>query len=229
MFWSIIPLLENKRTWEGVSWGVCGEDAVLDGDWGRNCKFDEGQTTYRLQAPSAEASSISISSRRVRPLLKATRVKLSITSLLKDTFNYAPLSWDHFFHELRVSLACALRNGTNRSTCCFLPPIKAPVDRLRQLLVCAPLMHLEEDDEHGGGGSKWEEEGYRDKGEKNMHMNPEGLMCLHYLGCDLSPTSSTSITHHIHKRATDLGSPVTHSYYLNWIKSVQISGAKLPH
>lgn len=39
---------------------------------------------------------------------------LSITSLLKDTFNYAPLSRDHFFRELCVSLACALRNGTTR-------------------------------------------------------------------------------------------------------------------
>lgn len=62
-----------------------------------------------------------------------------------------------------------------------------------------------------------------------MHMNPEGLMCLHYLGCDLSPTSSTSIMHHIHKQATDLGAPATHSYYFNWIKSVQISRAQLPH
>lgn len=62
-----------------------------------------------------------------------------------------------------------------------------------------------------------------------MHMNPEGLMCLHYLGCDLSPTSSTSIMHHIHKQATDLGAPATHSYYFNWIKSVQISRAQFPH
>uniref|UniRef100_A0A3Q2P0W3 Iroquois homeobox 5a n=1 Tax=Fundulus heteroclitus TaxID=8078 RepID=A0A3Q2P0W3_FUNHE len=62
-----------------------------------------------------------------------------------------------------------------------------------------------------------------------MHMNPEGLMCLHYLGCDLSPTSSTSIMHHIHKQGTDLGAPATHSYYFNWIKSEQISGTLLPH
>lgn len=100
---------------------------------------------------SAEALCMSVSSHEVCPLLKATRVRLSITSLLKDTFNYAPLSWDHFFRELCVSLACALRNGTNRSTCSFLPPIKGHVDRLRLLLVCAPLMHLEEDDEHVGG------------------------------------------------------------------------------
>ena len=72
-------------------------------------------------------------------------------------------------------------------------------------------------------------ESEREKERKNMHMNPEGLMCLHYLGCDLSPTSSTSIMHHIHKRATDLGAPATHSYYFNWIKSVQISRARLPH
>lgn len=57
-------------------------------------------------------------------------------------------------------------------------------------------------------------------------MNPEGLMCLHYLGCDLSPTSSTFIMHHIHKQ---LGAPASHSYNFNWIKSVQISGAQLPH
>lgn len=103
---------------------------------------DDGEATYRLQAPSAEAPRMSVSSHRVRPLLKATRVRLSITSLLKDTFNYALLSRDHFFHELCVSLACALRNGTTRSTCCFLPPIKGHVDRLRLLLVCAPLTHL---------------------------------------------------------------------------------------
>lgn len=54
-------------------------------------------------------------------------------------------------------------------------------------------------------------------------------MCLHYLGCDLSPTSSTSIMHHIHKQETDLGAPATHSYYFNWIKSEQISGTLLPH
>lgn len=54
-------------------------------------------------------------------------------------------------------------------------------------------------------------------------------MCLHYLGCDLSPTLSTSIMHHIHKQAADLGAPATHSYYFNWIKSEQISGARLPH
>lgn len=45
-----------------------------------------------------------------------------------------------------------------------------------------------------------------------MHINPEGLMCLHYLGCDLSPTSSTSIMHHIHKHGTDPGAPkLTHT------------------
>lgn len=173
----------------------------------------------------------------VCPLLKATRVRLSITSLLKDTFNYAPLSRDHFFCELCVSLACALRNGTNRSMCCFLPPIKGHVDRLRLLLVCASLTHLEEDDEHvcvrvcvctcgGWGQSQRDRAGERER--KNMHMNPEGLMCLHYLGCDLSPTSSTSIMHHIHKRATELRAPATHSYCFNWIKSVQISRAQLP-
>lgn len=68
-----------------------------------------------------------------------------------------------------------------------------------------------------------------EKERKNMHMNPEGLMCLHYLGCDLSPTSSTSIMHHIHKHGTDLGAPATHSYCLNWIKSVQITRTMLPH
>lgn len=122
---------------------------------------NEGQATYRLQARSAEALCTSVSSHRVCPLLKATRVRLSITSLLKDTFNYSLLSWDHFFHELHVSLACALRSGTNRSMCCFLPPIKGHVDRLRLLLVCAPLMHLKEDDERkgeGGRGSKPERE-----------------------------------------------------------------------
>lgn len=175
----------------------------------------------------------------VCPLLKATRVRLSITSLLKDTFNYAPLSRDHFFCELRVSLACALRNGTNRSMCCFLPPIKGHVDRLRLLLVCASLTHLEEDDEHVcvrecacvrvGGGVKVRGTGpERERERKNTHMNPEGLMCLHYLGCDLSPTSSTSIMHHIHKRATEVRAPAIHSYYFNWIKSAQISRAQLP-
>lgn len=106
---------------------------------------DDGEAAYRLQAASAEAHHMSVSSHRVRPLLKATRVRLCITSLLKDTFNYAPLSWDHFFHELCISLACALRSGT-RSMCCFLPPIKGHVDRLRLLLVCAPLTHLGEDE-----------------------------------------------------------------------------------
>lgn len=115
---------------------------------------NEGQATYRLQTRSAEALSTSVSSHRVCPLLKATRVRLSITSLLKDTFNYSLLSWDHFFHELHVSLACALRSGTNKSMCCFLPPIKGHVDRLRLLLVCAPLMHLKEDDERKGGGGQ---------------------------------------------------------------------------
>lgn len=115
---------------------------------------DDGQATYRLHTPSAEAPRMSVSSHRVCPLLKATRVRLSITSLLKDTFNYAPLSRDHFFRELCVSLACALRNGTTRSTCCFLPPIKGHVDRLRLLLVCAPLTHLGKmmNMEGGGGG-----------------------------------------------------------------------------
>lgn len=65
--------------------------------------------------------------------------------------------------------------------------------------------------------------------EGNMHMNPEGLMCLHYLGCDLSPASSTSIMRHIFKQVTDLGAPATHSYYFYWIKSEQISRAQLPH
>lgn len=88
----------------------------------------------------------------VCPLLKATSVRLSITSLLKDTFNYAPFSRDHFFRELRVSLACALRNGTTRSMCCFLPPIKGHVDRLRLLLVCAPLTHLGKMMNMDGGG-----------------------------------------------------------------------------
>ena len=104
---------------------------------------DDGEVAYRLQAASAKAPRMSVSSHRVFILLKATRVRLSITSLLKDTFNYAPLSRDHFFRELCISLACALRNGTTRSTCCFLLPIKGHVDRLRLLLVCAPLMHLE--------------------------------------------------------------------------------------
>lgn len=200
---------------------------------GGDSMSDDGRATYRLQAPSAEAPCISVFSRRVCPLLKATRVWLSVTCLLKDTFNYTPLSRDHFFHELCVSLACALRSGTNWSTCCFLPPIKEHVDRLRLPLVCASLTHLEEDDEHVGGGGSKLEGGRRDRDGgwwgKNMHMNPEGLMCLHYLGCDLSPTSSTSIMHHIHKWATDLGAPATHSYYFNWIKSVQISRAWLPH
>lgn len=128
---------------------------------------DDGQAAYRLQALSAEAPRMSVSSHRVCPLLKATRVRHSITSLLKDTFNYAPLSRDHFFHELCVSLACALRNGTTRSTCCFLPPIKGHVDRLRLLLVCASLTHLKEDDEHGqrreGGGGLKERERDRDR------------------------------------------------------------------
>lgn len=101
---------------------------------------------YRLPQqpplPTHHPLHTSVSSHRVRPLLKATRVRLGITSLLKDTFNYAPLSRDHFFRELCVSLACALRNGTSRSTCCFLPPIKGHVDRLGLLLVCAPLTHL---------------------------------------------------------------------------------------
>lgn len=103
---------------------------------------DDCEAPYRLQALSAESPHMSISSHTVCPLLKATRVRLSITSLLKDTFNYAALSRDHFFDELCVSLACALRNGTTRSMCCFLPPIKGHVDRLRLLLVCAPLTHL---------------------------------------------------------------------------------------
>lgn len=124
---------------------------------------DDGEAAYRLQAPSAEAHHMSVSSHRVRPLLKATRLRLSITSLLKDTFNYAPLSWDHFFRELCISLACALRSGTTRSTCCFLPPIKGHVDRLRLLLVCAPLTHLGkmmsmEGWEGGGGRSERERE-----------------------------------------------------------------------
>lgn len=165
---------------------------------------NEGQATYRLQAHSAEALRMSVSSHRVCPLLKATRVRLSITSLLKDTFNYSLLSRDHFFHELHVSLACALRSGTNRSMCCFLLPIKGHVDRLRLLLVCAPLMHLKEDDEHvgeykGGRGVGGQSQREKKRERESMHMNPEGLMCLHYLGCDLSPTSSTSIMHHIHK------------------------------
>ncbi|MED6279466.1 hypothetical protein CHARACLAT_001181 [Characodon lateralis] len=85
---------------------------------------------------------MSISSHRFCTLLKATRVRLSISSLLKDTFNYAPLSRDHFFRDRWISLACALRNGTTRSTCCFLLPIKGHVDRLGLLLVCAPVTHL---------------------------------------------------------------------------------------
>lgn len=116
---------------------------------------DDGEAMYRLQAPSAEAPHMSVSSHRVRPLLKATRVRLSITSLLKDTFNYALLSRDHFFHELCVSLACALRNGTTRSMCCFLPPIKGHVDRLRLLLVCAPLTHLGKMMNMEGWGGRW--------------------------------------------------------------------------
>lgn len=139
---------------------------------------NEGQATYRLQARSTEALRMSVSSRRVCPLLKATRVRLSITSLLKDTFNYSLLSRDHFFHELHVSLACALRSGTNSSMCCFLPPIKGHVDRLRLLLVCAPLMHLKEDDEHVGecksglGGSKPERER---KLEREYTYEPWGI------------------------------------------------------
>lgn len=194
---------------------------------------DDGKAAYRL--PSAEAPRTSVSSHRVHPLLKATRVRLSITSLLKDTFNYALLSRDHFFHELCVSLACALRNGTTRSTCYFLPPIKGHVDRLRLLLVCAPLTHLGKmmNTEEGEGGHRKRERDNEADGERrqkkqrrNRHMNPEGLMCLHYLGCDLSPTSSTFIMHHIHKQ---LGAAATHSYNCNWIKSLQISGAQLPH
>lgn len=135
-----------------------------------------------------------------------------------------PLSWDHFFHELCVSLACAFRNGTTRSTCCFLPPIKVHIDRLRLLLVCAALTHL---GKMMSAGERWrwvvvvvgvserERLIQEEKERKNMHMNPEGLMCLHYLGCDLSPTSSTSIMHHIHKHGTELGAPATHSYCLN--------------
>lgn len=118
---------------------------------------DDDEAMYRLQAPSAEAPCMSVSSHRVRPLLKATRVRLSITSLLKDTFNYALLSRDHFFHELCVSLACALRNGITRSTCCFLPPIKGHVDRLRLLLVCAPLTRLGKMMNVEGGGWGLEE------------------------------------------------------------------------
>lgn len=151
---------EQKNTVRGERrfawWGCCPN---YDNQ-GRACMSNEGQATYRLQARSAKTLCTSISSHRVCPLLKATRVRLSITSLLKDTFNYSLLSWDHFFYELHVSLACALRSGTNRSMCCFLPPIKGHVDRLRLLLVCAPLMHLKEGDEHKrgwggvGGGSK---------------------------------------------------------------------------
>lgn len=62
-----------------------------------------------------------------------------------------------------------------------------------------------------------------------MLRNPKGLMCLHYLGCDLSPTSSTSIIHHIHKQATDLGARATHSHYVYWIMPVQLSRARRPH
>lgn len=43
---------------------------------------------YRL--PQQKRLCMSISSHRFCSLLKATRVRLSITSLLKDTFNYAP-------------------------------------------------------------------------------------------------------------------------------------------
>ena len=121
------------------------------GDRGRDCMSDGGPGSVSFTGPPRQKPLASPSpATRVCPLLKATRVRLSITSLLKDTFNYAPLSRDHFFRELCVSLACALRNGTTRSTCCFLPPIKGHVDRLRLLLVCAPLTHLEKDDEHGG-------------------------------------------------------------------------------
>lgn len=51
---------------------------------------DDAEVVYHLQAPSAEPPRLSISSRRLCSLLKATRLRLSITSLLKDTFNYAP-------------------------------------------------------------------------------------------------------------------------------------------
>lgn len=117
----------------------------------------------------------------------------------------------------------------------FLLPIKGHVDRLR-LLVCAPVTHLGKMMSTGEqwrrvvvlGVSERERLIEEEKERKNMHMNPEGLMCLHYLGCDLSPTSSTSIMHHIHKHGTDPGAPATHSYYFNWIKSVQISRTLLP-
>lgn len=146
MLWSRIPHLGNKRTWEWVSRGVRGKrwkavvvpSAVTEAETA--CLMTARRRIVYSPPPSpAEAPRMSVSSHRVCPLLKATRVRLSITSLLKDTFNYAPLSRDHFFRELCISLACALRNGTTRSTCCFLPPIKGHVDRLRLLLVCAPL------------------------------------------------------------------------------------------
>lgn len=145
-------------------WGCCPN---YDNQ-GKDCMSNEGQATYRLQARSAKALRMSVSSRRVCPLLKATRVRLSITSLLKDTFNYSLLSRDHFFH---VSLACALRSGTSSGMCCFLPPIKGHVDRLRLLLVCAPLMHLKEDDEHvgeckSGWGGKSQRERKREERER---------------------------------------------------------------
>lgn len=49
----------------------------------------------------------------------------------------------------------------------------------------------------GEGGCGWGGEG-----GGLVYTNPEGLMCLQYLSCDLSLTLSSSITHHIHKASS---------------------------
>lgn len=66
-----------------------------------------------------------------------------------------------------VSLACALRNGTTRGVCCFLPPIKGHVDRLRLLLVLCSTNAFRKDDEHGG------REGGRGLGEREKEREAE--------------------------------------------------------
>lgn len=137
-----LSLGEQKLLHRGVQGGRESACCPERGDRGRDCMSDDAEAAYHLQAPSAEPPRMSISSRRLCSLLKATRLRLSITSLLKDTFNYAPSPGisssmnSVFLWHVHLDMA---RPG---STCCFLLPIKEHVDRLRLLLVRAPLRHL---------------------------------------------------------------------------------------
>lgn len=82
------PRCPRRRGWKAVVVSSAETEA-------ETACLTAGQAAYRLQAtpprPSQQKPLACPSpATRVCPLLKATRVRLSITSLLKDTFNYAP-------------------------------------------------------------------------------------------------------------------------------------------